>query len=39
MFPGIKMNTSATDFAPIQSVRLIRFDGKEWVGFSEVMGK
>jgi branched-chain amino acid transport system substrate-binding protein len=39
MLPGIKMNTSADDFAPIQSVQLIRFDGKEWVRFGEVMGK
>jgi len=39
MLPGIKMNTSATDYAPIQSVRLIQFDGKQWKGFSEVMGK
>jgi branched-chain amino acid transport system substrate-binding protein len=39
MLPGIKMNTSATDFAPIESVQLIRFDGKEWVRFGEVMGK
>ena len=39
MLPGIKMNTSATDYAPIESVRLIQFDGKQWIGFSEVMGK
>jgi branched-chain amino acid transport system substrate-binding protein len=39
MLPGIKMNTSATDYAPIESVRLIQFDGKQWNGFSEVMGK
>jgi len=39
LLPGIKMNTSADDFAPIQSVQLIRFDGKEWVRFGDVMGK
>ncbi len=39
LLPGIKINTSATDFAPIESVRLVRFDGTDWVGFSEVMGK
>jgi hypothetical protein len=33
------MNTGADDFAPIQSVQLIKFDGKEWVRFGEVMGK
>jgi branched-chain amino acid transport system substrate-binding protein len=39
LLPGIKMNTGADDFAPIQSVQLIKFDGKEWVRFGEVMGK
>ena len=39
MLPGIKMNTNSGDFAPIQSVRLIKFDGKQWNGFGEVMGK
>jgi branched-chain amino acid transport system substrate-binding protein len=37
--PGIKINTSATDFAPFESMQLIKFDGKQWVGFGEVMGK
>jgi branched-chain amino acid transport system substrate-binding protein len=37
--PGIKLNTSATDFAPFESVQLIMFDGKQWVRFGEVMGK
>jgi branched-chain amino acid transport system substrate-binding protein len=37
--PGIKLNTSATDFAPFESVQLIKFDGKQWVRFGEVMGK
>ena len=37
--PGIKLNTSATDFAPFESVQLARFDGKEWARFGDVMGK
>jgi len=37
--PGIKLNTSPTDFAPIESEQLIRFDGKQWVRFGEVVGK
>jgi branched-chain amino acid transport system substrate-binding protein len=37
--PGIKINTSASDFAPLESVQLIRFDGKQWNRFGEVMGK
>jgi branched-chain amino acid transport system substrate-binding protein len=39
VLPGVKINTSATDFAPIEQERLIQFDGKQWKGFSEVMGK
>ena len=38
LLPGIKINTSATDFAPIQSVQLMKFDGKTWVRFGEVIG-
>ena len=37
--PGIKLNTSATDFAPFESVQLARFDGKEWVRFGRIIGK
>jgi branched-chain amino acid transport system substrate-binding protein len=39
LLPGVKINTSATDFAPIESVQLARFDGKTWVRFGDVMGK
>jgi branched-chain amino acid transport system substrate-binding protein len=39
MLPGIRINTDAGDFAPIESVQLIRFDGKQWVRFGEIMGK
>jgi branched-chain amino acid transport system substrate-binding protein len=38
MLPGVKMNTSPTDFAPIQSVQLMKFDGKTWVRFGDVIG-
>ena len=37
--PGIKINTSPTDFAPLEAEQLVRFDGKQWVRFGEVMGK
>ena len=37
--PGIKLNTSPTDFAPFESVQLMSFDGKQWNRFGEVMGK
>jgi branched-chain amino acid transport system substrate-binding protein len=36
--PGIKINTSPTDFYPIQQLRLAKFDGKEWVLFGDVIG-
>ena len=39
LLPGIKINTSATDFAPIESVQLARFNGTDWVRFGEIMGK
>jgi branched-chain amino acid transport system substrate-binding protein len=37
LLPGIKINTSATDFYPIQSVRLQRFKGETWELFGEVL--
>jgi len=39
MLPGIRINTDAGDFAPIESVQLIRFDGKEWKRFGQIMGR
>jgi branched-chain amino acid transport system substrate-binding protein len=36
LLPGVKINTGPTDFAPIEQERLVKFDGKEWVGFSEI---
>ena len=39
LLPGIKLNTSPTDFAPIESEQLVRFDGKEWIRFGEIIGK
>jgi len=38
LLPGIKINTSPTDFAPIQAEQLARFDGKEWVRFGDIIG-
>jgi branched-chain amino acid transport system substrate-binding protein len=39
LLPGIRINTSPTDFYPIEQVQLARFDGKRWVLFGEVLGK
>ena len=35
--PGIKVNTSPSDFAPFQQEQMIRFDGKAWVRFGDIM--
>jgi branched-chain amino acid transport system substrate-binding protein len=37
LLPGIRINTTPSDFAPIQAVQLIRFDGRSWVRFGEVI--
>jgi branched-chain amino acid transport system substrate-binding protein len=39
LLPGIRINTSPTDFYPIEQVQLARFDGKRWVLFGDVLGK
>jgi branched-chain amino acid transport system substrate-binding protein len=37
LLPGIKINTSPTDFYPIQDMQLEKFDGKTWVRFGDVI--
>lgn len=37
LLPGIKINTSPTDFAPISAIQLQKFDGKTWIRFGDVM--
>ena len=37
LLPGIKINTSATDFAPISAVQLIRFKGEAWDRFGNII--
>ena len=39
LLPGIRVNTSATDYDPIEQLQLMRFDGKEWVRFGEMTGR
>jgi branched-chain amino acid transport system substrate-binding protein len=36
LLPGIKINTSPTDFYPIEQEQLARFDGEIWVPFGEI---
>jgi branched-chain amino acid transport system substrate-binding protein len=37
LLSGIKINTSATDFAPIQQLQLMRFKGQKWELFGEII--
>jgi branched-chain amino acid transport system substrate-binding protein len=37
MLPGIKISTSATDFAPINHLQLMRFKGERWNLFGDVI--
>jgi len=37
LLPGILVNTSATDFYPIQAVRLARFKGETWELFGDIL--
>jgi hypothetical protein len=39
LLPGIKLNTSPSDFYPIEQVQLVRFDGKTWVRFGEILSR
>ena len=37
LLPGITVDTSPTDYAPIQCEQLAKFDGKEWHRFGDVI--
>jgi len=37
LLPGIKVNTSPTDHAPIEQEQLAKFDGERWVLFGELL--
>jgi ABC-type branched-subunit amino acid transport system substrate-binding protein len=38
LMPGIKVNTSATDFAPIEQLRMMQFKNGRWVFFGDTIG-
>jgi branched-chain amino acid transport system substrate-binding protein len=38
LLPGITLNTSATDFAPIKQFQLRKFKGERWELFGDVIG-
>jgi len=37
LLPGVKINTSATDFAPISQLQLMKFKGESWERFGDVI--
>jgi branched-chain amino acid transport system substrate-binding protein len=37
LLPGIKINTSATDYAPIKQLQMMRFKGEKWDLFGDIM--
>jgi branched-chain amino acid transport system substrate-binding protein len=37
LLPGVKINTSPTDFAPIKQVQMGRFDGTRWQLFGPIL--
>ena len=36
LLPGIKVNTSPTDFAPVEQEQLARFNGEKWELYGEM---
>ena len=39
LLPGIKLNTGAADYFPIEQLQLMRFDGERWVRFGELLSR
>ncbi len=37
LLPGIRVNTSKTDYLPVDQIQLIRFDGKRWIRVGELI--
>jgi branched-chain amino acid transport system substrate-binding protein len=37
MLPGIKMNTSPTDYYPIEQMQMMRWNGKQWVRYGDLL--
>ena len=37
LLPGIKVNTSATNFAPLSQLQLAKFKGETWERFGDVI--
>jgi branched-chain amino acid transport system substrate-binding protein len=37
LLPGIRLNTSPTNYHPIRQMQLAKFDGTHWVHFGEII--
>jgi branched-chain amino acid transport system substrate-binding protein len=37
LLPGMKVNTSPTDFYPVEQMQLMRWNGKQWVRFGDLL--
>ena len=37
LLPGVKINTSATDYFPLKQMQMQKFDGEKWVRFGPVI--
>ena len=37
VLPGIKLNTSATDYAPIEQLQMMQFKGGKWELFGDII--
>jgi len=37
LLPGVKVNTSPTDFAPLSQLQLVRFKGETWERFGDIL--
>ena len=37
LLPGIKVNTAANDFFPIEQMQLMKFNGEAWEVFGDII--
>ena len=37
LLPGIKVNTAPDDHMPVKQMQFMRFDGKQWERFGEIL--
>ena len=39
LLPGIKLNTSPTNYRGYNQLQLVKFDGKRWAQFGDILGE